>query len=212
MRKLAFAGSLLMIGALLGSLTMCKKMPTEHGPTISERLDAGWRAYELRDFAEGLSQFRSVIAEKADHGEAHAGSAWCSARLDQPASAQQHAGSALQYGYESPDIYILQAALALADQQPQTALTILQSVSDLESSWVFSHDPDVSYEDAQLIRAYADYSLGHFEAATGILNTLGTGLSLDPNNPATWEFNGITYTAYADVLLAMLNSYSNLIS
>jgi len=193
-------------------ISACGKLlePPPTPPAPEDYIQAGWNAYEHKQYGEAVVQFDSALTVDAKAGEAYGGKAWCDLRFDQVEEAVQNGNLAVQNNYTKPDIYLLRATGALIQENYTDALSILSNVTGkVTTGWAFDHDPLVNYKGYVILTAQAHFYLGEFDQALILLQKIDDETrSIDPDDSSTWKYNGTLYKEKNHLLLAILDHQS----
>lgn len=190
----------------------------DKGPTDAERIaafnTAGWESFESGSFSDALAEFGEAIALDSDSSasESYVGAGWSGLMLQDMANvadiitalevATADAGWQTDAWAGIAIAYFSTASYPEADSVANLTLTV-------DNSYIFTHRPQVRWEDLHIIQGQSRFMLADYTGAwTAIMPILAGSTvyaQVDPADNTTWIVSGITYKRFEDIVALAIN-------
>ncbi len=202
-----------MLGLLL-IVFGCKKK----GPTQADRIagynTAGWASFESGRFSDALDEFGEAIALDSDSStaESFVGAGWSALMLQDTSNVANiittFEAATADTGWQT-DAWTGIAIAHFSVAQYQEADSVAALALTADNSYIFTHRPQVRWEDLHVIQGQSRFMLVDYTGAWTAITPLlaGTAYALvDPADNATWIVSSVTHNRFEDIV-ALAISY-----
>lgn len=193
--RLALLGSVVLVA--LGS--ECIFLPDEEKDAATLTAE-GWTQYEAHNYSAAIDRFNQAIDKDPTYADAYNGRGWSYAKLEQLDNAMTNFNSAISKNSGLWDAYAGKAFVASAQNDHPAVISAATSLISGNSSWTFSHEPDISISDVRLVLAQSYFYLGQYDNARAQVNLIPASNDIDPGNPDTWVVSEVKYNTYKEAL------------
>jgi tetratricopeptide (TPR) repeat protein len=182
---------------------------TTPSTSASEYTSQGWTLFEQGDFATALSRFSSAVSTDASYGPAYVGQGWANIMLTNFGSAGTSFDNAVSHGEDGADTYGGRAAayLGLVTPNYPAAVTAAQTALTQSPGFVFDHRTSFNVNDLHLIEAYALAGQAQYQSAIAAADAIAPS-GIVATNPSTWVVDTVSYSTFAQAVLAYLMKMS----
>jgi tetratricopeptide (TPR) repeat protein len=170
--------------------------------TASDHNEAGWSSYANGHYTNAHASFEKALGLEAGLIEARLGLAWCEAHDGEYSTALDDFDEVMETGEYVADAFAGRAATALAVSQDSLAIASAESTLARDPVYEFSRHDKYNWRDLRLIMAQAYFALAQYSDAQAQVDILDPDNGLDPENPDSWEVDGVTHPTY-EAALAM---------
>ncbi len=187
------------------------------GPTQAERIEgfntAGWELFEGGSFSDALAEFGDAIALDSDSStaESFVGAGWSLLMLQKAGNAaniiRSFEAATADVGWQTDAWTGISIAHFSVDQYQQ-ADSVAALVLTADNSYIFTHRPQVRWEDLHVIQGQSRFMLVDYTGAWTAVTPLLAGTAyaqVDPADNTTWIVSSVTYIRFEDIVALAIN-------
>jgi tetratricopeptide (TPR) repeat protein len=175
-------------------------------PSLDQLFTLAWSAFQQKQYATAITYFTRILKDNTKNVSAMTGLGWCyaSSAVDTLSRSLYYFDLALSVEAAYNDALAGRGLVLLALKAYNKTIEDLEKVLRNNPAYVFSYDSSVDYRDLRLALAMAYYYKMDYVNCQTHINVLAPGNNLNPEQAATWVVDGVTYSSYAEALLARI--------
>ena len=173
-------------------------------PTIDEQiiahLSTAWEKFENADFDSAEYYFDQALSLRTGEPGGQLGKGW--AKLMNEDSDYLNVETLFESAMTDSSLK--------NDLLAGLGIVYIDQLLESSSSYVFSHNTDINYQDMLIIQAHSYFYNKQFNKSYESILELTTDYIFDPSESSTWVVDGDTYPSYEGAISALLAKLSDL--
>lgn len=175
-------------------------------PSLDQLNTLAWEAYKQKKYTNAMTHFTAILSNNPQSIAAMNGLGWCyaSSAVDTLSKSLYYFDMAINISSSYNDALTGRGLVYLALKAYNNAIADLEKVLRNNSAYVFSYDTSIDHRDLRLALAMAYYYKMEYVNCQAHINKLAPGNNLNPDQATTWVVDDVTFSSYAEALLAWI--------
>jgi len=174
--------------------------------SLEQLISSAWLNYQQGNYGQAITLFKTILQNYSRNTVAMTGLGWCylASPIDSLKQAVSYFDQAIALDANYQDALAGRGLALLAQKSYSRAITSLEKVLQLNSAYIFSHNPSITAADLRLALAMAYFYKQDYSTTQSYLDILAPGNGLHPQDTTTWLVDGTSYLSYPEALLAWI--------